>query len=204
MSVIDRTNRETVERMMKARPILMDTAMAPCKCMALAAHGIGKSMPATTMACNGTDFGIRASSTGDRWLTAPSIVSKGLYFSGFTAAHANAHIRNSIIAETVGADGFAMAATSAIVNFIGGKGADAFGTEEMYEIAVAENNDFEIPDLDIRGTPAGIDAGKVVEKGILPGINTGIATKNRESDKSGRALSAPLQTFIDALRALAG
>jgi len=50
-------------------------------------------------------------------------------------------------------------------------------TTKMYEIPETENNIFQIPVLDFRGTPTGIDVAKIVETGILPAINTGIAHK---------------------------
>lgn len=104
----------------------LNPIMAACKTMAVAAHGIKNSTIVTTMARNGTDFGIRVSGTGDIWFTGPAKVPDGLYFSGFSAADANPDIGDSVITETVGIGGFAMAAAPAIVNFIGGKPSDAF------------------------------------------------------------------------------
>lgn len=183
----------------------LNAIMAACKSMAVAAHGIENSTLVTTMARNGTDFGIRVSGTGDKWFTAPANVPAGLYFSGYTAAHANADIGDSVITETVGIGGFAMAAAPAIVNFIGGKPADAFeATSEMYEITVAENSNFNIPAMDFKGTPTGIDVRKVVEKGILPRINTGIAHKEPGIGQVGAGIVLPpMEIFIDALRELA-
>jgi len=183
----------------------LNAIMASCKSMALAAHGIENSTIVTTMARNGTDFGIRVSSTGDKWFTGPANVPAGLYFSAFTADDANADIGDSVITETVGIGGFAMAAAPAIVNFIGGKPSDAFeATSEMYEITVAENNDFNIPVMDFRGTPTGIDVRKVIEKGILPRINTGIAHKDPGVGQIGAGIVLPpMECFIGALRELA-
>lgn len=183
----------------------LNAIMASCKAMALAAHGIEYSTIVTTMARNGTDFGIRVSSTGDKWFTGPSNVPAGLYFSAFTAGDANADIGDSVITETVGIGGFAMAAAPAIVNFIGGKPSDAFeATSEMYEITVAENSDFNIPAMDFRGTPTGIDVRKVIEKGILPRINTGIAHKEPGVGQIGAGIVLPpMECFIEALRELA-
>ncbi|MBS3976827.1 MAG: DUF1116 domain-containing protein [Syntrophomonadaceae bacterium] len=183
----------------------LNAIMAACKSMALAAHGIENSTIVTTMARNGTDFGIRVSSTGDQWFTGPANVPAGLYFSGFTTNDANADIGDSVITETVGIGGFAMAAAPAIVNFIGGKPADAFeATSEMYEITVAENSNFNIPAMSFRGTPTGIDVRKVIEKGILPRINTGIAHKEPGVGQIGAGIVLPpLECFIGALKELA-
>ena len=183
----------------------LNAIMAACKSMALAAHGVEHSTVVTTMARNGTDFGIRVSSTGDKWFTGPSNVPAGLYFSGFSAADANADIGDSVITETVGIGGFAMAAAPAIVNFIGGSPSDAFdATNEMYEITVAENNNFNIPAMDFKGTPTGIDVRKVVEKGIVPRINTGIAHKEPGIGQIGAGIvKPPMEIFVEALKELA-
>ncbi len=183
----------------------LNAIMAACKSIALAGHGVENSTVVTTMARNGTDFGIRVSSTGDQWFTAPANVPDGLYFSGFTSADANADIGDSVITETAGIGGFAMAAAPAIVNFIGGSPADAFeATNEMYEITVAENNNFNIPAMDFKGTPTGIDVRKVVEKNIVPRINTGIAHKEPGIGQVGAGIvKPPMEIFIAALKELA-
>ncbi|MEE8561539.1 MAG: DUF1116 domain-containing protein, partial [Gemmatimonadota bacterium] len=155
---------------------VLNPVMAACKAMADAAHGVEGSTIVTAMARNGTDFGIRVSGIGDRWFTAPAGTPKGLYFSGFSSADANPDIGDSTITETAGIGGFAMAAAPAIVAFVSGVPSDATNaTLEMYEITVAEHEHFTIPALDFRGTPTGIDIRAVVELGITPRINTGIA-----------------------------
>ena len=62
------------------------------------------------------------------------------------------------------------------MQFVGGSTSDAIGyTKQMYEITAAENTVYQIPYLNFRGTPTGIDVVKVVEKNILPFIDTGVA-----------------------------
>ena len=69
----------------------------------------------------------------------------------------------------------------------------------MYEITESENNIYQIPYLNFRGTPTGIDVLKVVEKNILPVINTGVAHKNPGIGQVGAGvLSAPIEPFIKA------
>ena len=51
---------------------VLNPVMAACKAMADAAHGVEGSTLVTTMARNGTDFGIRVSGLGDEWFTAPA------------------------------------------------------------------------------------------------------------------------------------
>jgi hypothetical protein len=184
---------------------VLNPVMAACKAMCDAAHGIEGSTVVTTMARNGTDFGIRVSSLGDQWFTAPSQVPDGLYFPSYTFADANRDIGDSTITETAGIGGFAMAAAPAIVTFVSGKPRDAITTTlEMYEITHTEHTTFTIPSLDFRGTPTGIDLRKVVETGITPRVNTGIAHKNAGVGQIGAGLvRPPMQIFEAALIAFA-
>lgn len=180
---------------------VLNPVMAACKAMADAAHGIEGSTLVSTMARNGTDFGIRVSGLGDRWFTAPAQVPQGLFFSGFTGEDANPDIGDSTITETAGIGAFAMAAAPAIVTFISGSPKDALdATLEMYEITTAEHDHFTIPALDFRGTPVGIDLRKVVELGVTPRVNTGIAHREAGIGQVGAGLvRPPLQIFEDAL-----
>jgi hypothetical protein len=184
---------------------VLNPVMAACKAMADAAHGIEGSTVVTTMARNGTDFGIRVSGLGERWLSAPAGVPDGLYFPGFTSADANADIGDSTITETAGIGAFAMAAAPAIVTFISGTPQDALNaTLEMYEITVAEHSHFTIPVLEFRGTPTGIDIMKVVELGITPRVNTGIAHREAGVGQVGAGLvRPPMMIFEQALVAFA-
>lgn len=143
---------------------VLNPVMACCKAMADAAHNVEGSTIVSTMARNGTDFGIRVSGLGERWFTAPVATPKGLYFPGFTEADASGDIGDSTITETAGIGGFAMASAPAIVTFVSGTPKDAINaTLEMYEITIAEHKAFTIPQLDFRGSPTGIDIRKVVE-----------------------------------------
>ncbi|MFY9820427.1 MAG: DUF1116 domain-containing protein [Thermoanaerobaculia bacterium] len=184
---------------------VLNPVMAACKAMADAAHGVEGSTIVSTMARNGTDFGIRVSGLGDRWFTAPAQVPDGLYFPGFTPADANPDIGDSTITETAGIGAFAMAAAPAIVTFIGGTPQDALNaTLEMYEITVAEHSLFTIPALGFRGTPVGIDLRKVVELGITPRVNTGIAHRLAGVGQIGAGLvRPPMEIFEEALVAFA-
>ena len=181
---------------------VLNPVMAACKAMTDAAHGVECSTIVTTMARNGTDFGIRVSGLGEKqWFTAPAEIPIGLFFSGFTQDDANPDIGDSAITETAGIGGFAMATAPAIVTFVGGTPKDAMNaTLEMYEITFAESKFFTMPSLDFRGTPTGIDLRKVVELGITPRINTGIAHKNAGVGQVGAGLvRPPLKIFEDAL-----
>ena len=184
---------------------VLNPVMAACKAMADAAHGVEGSTLVTTMARNGTDFGIRVSGLGDDWFTAPAPTPDGLYFSGFSAADANPDIGDSTITETAGIGAFAMAAAPAIVTFVSGTPRDAItATLEMYEITTNEHPQFTIPTLDFRGTPTGIDLRKVVELGVTPRINTGIAHREAGVGQVGAGLvRPPKEVFEQALIAYA-
>ena len=154
-----------------------------------------------TMARNGTDFGIRVAGLGNKWFTAPAEIIDGLFFPGYSAADANPDIGDSAITETSGIGGFAMAAAIPIVQFVGGTPQDAINySKSMYEITEAENNAYKIPVLDFRGTATGIDIQKVIETGIRPIINTGIAHKDAGVGQVGAGLvNPPMKCFEDAL-----
>jgi len=76
-------------------------------------------------------------------------------------------------------------------------------TRRMREITLAESEAYRIPALDFAGTPTGIDLLKVVETGVLPTINTGIAHKDAGVGMVGAGLvSPPISLFLDAARTL--
>ena len=177
---------------------VLNPVMAACKAMADAAHGIEGSTIVSVMARNGTDFGIRVSGLGDHWFTAPVAVPQGLYFPGFTAEDASGDIGDSTITETAGIGGFAMASAPAIVTFVSGTPRDALNaTLEMYEICATEHSYFTIPPLDFRGTPTGIDIRKVVELGITPRVNTGIAHRQAGVGQVGAGLVRPPMAMFE-------
>ena len=184
----------------------LNFAMAASKSSADAAHNIEHSTMVTAIARNGVDIGIRVSSLGNQWFTAPAAEVEGLYFSGYGPKDANKDIGDSAIMETGGVGGFAMAAGAAIVRFLGaGTYQDALNhTRDMYEICISESESYTIPNLDFRGTPTGIDILKVVETGILPVINTAIASKEAGVGMIGAGISrAPMALFSQALYAYA-
>jgi hypothetical protein len=184
---------------------VLNPVMAGCKLMAEAGHGIEGSTIVTVMGRNGTDWGLRVSGLGDQWFTAPSPKVKALYFPGFGDDDACPDIGDSVIIETAGLGGFAMATAPALVTFIGGTPRDAINTTlDMYEITFAEHKHFNIPFLDFRGTPTGIDIRKVVETNMPPRVNTGVAHKDPGVGQVGAGVvSAPMKCFEDALVAFA-
>jgi len=183
----------------------LNISMAACKAMLDAAHGVAGSSMVTAMARNGVEFGIRVSGTGERWFTAPAPLVNGLYFPNHSIKDAAPDLGDSAITETAGVGGFAMAAAPAIVKFVGGSAQDALAnTLAMTHITLRRNPAFTLPALDFAGTPACIDARRVVDTGILPVINTGIAHKEPGVGQIGAGVTrAPLACFTQAVVALA-
>jgi hypothetical protein len=183
----------------------LNMAMPAGKSMLEPAEGVAGSSIVTVMARNGTDFGIKVSSMPDQWFVAPAGKVEGLYLPGFSEKDANPDIGDSTITETAGYGGMAMAAAPAITSFVGGSAQLALNaTMEMYEITFDEHDAFTIPALNYRGTPLGIDVRKVMQTGILPRINTGIAHKEPGIGMVGAGiLRAPEACFQQAYNALA-
>lgn len=182
----------------------LNVAMAAGKALADPAAGIEPSTLVTAMARNGTDFGIRVSGLGDRWFTAPVLLPVGLYFPGFSADDANPDMGDSAIVETIGLGGGAMAASPAVARFVGAGGlAEALATTaEIDEICMGEHPHFRIPTLDDRGAPVGIDVRRVLETGIAPLVNTGIAGRRAGTGQIGAGVvRAPIACFERALEA---
>ena len=184
----------------------LNVAMAMGKAIMDPVRNIDKSTVVTAMARNGTDFGIRVSGTGDRWFTAPVEMPEGLYFPGYSEKDANPDMGDSTIIETIGLGGFAMAASPAVAGFVGaGPASEALNfTRTMAEITVSENPEWAIPAMDYQGVPTGIDIRRVVETGLAPTINTGIAHKEPGVGQVGAGVvRAPLKCFEQALFAFA-
>jgi hypothetical protein len=180
----------------------LNLAMAGAKAACEAAAGVRGSTMVVTMARNGTDFGIRVSGEPSRWFIAPADVPVGVFLGTYTQADANPDIGDSAITETYGVGGFAMAAAPAITAVVGGTALSALHTTlEMYEITLDENPQHQIPALDFRGSPTGIDVRRVVETAIQPVINTGIAHRQAGIGQVGAGLvRAPLEPFLAAFR----
>jgi hypothetical protein len=184
----------------------LNIAMAMGKCMTDPAYGIEASSVVTTMCRNGTEFGIRVSATGDSWFTAPVELPKGLYFPGYSERDANGDMGDSAIVETIGLGAFAMAASPAVAGFVGaGRASDAQAyTRAMADITVARNPKWALPALDMEGVPLGIDIRRVIESGVRPAINTGIAHRKAGVGQVGAGIArAPQGCFEGALRAFA-
>ena len=143
---------------------------------------------------------------GDQWFTGPVNTPQGLYFTGYDSDDACPDMGDSAITETVGVGGMAMIAAPAVTRFVGAGGyGDALRTSnEMEEICLDHNPNYVIPTWDFKGTCLGIDACIVVEKGITPVINTGIAHKIAGYGQIGAGtVHPPITCFEKAVLAYA-
>ncbi|MCC2335341.1 DUF1116 domain-containing protein [Cellulomonas wangsupingiae] len=182
----------------------LNLSMAAAKLSMDAAVGVEHSTLVTAMARNGVEFGLRVAGTGERWFTAPVDAADGLFFPGYGIADANPDLGDSAITETLGIGGFAMAAAPAITLFVGGTPDDALDTtRSMARITLGPHPAFRLPALNFAGAPSGIDVLKVLDTGVLPVINTGIAHREAGVGQIGAGIvEAPAGVFLQAVRAL--
>lgn len=183
----------------------LNIAMAYCKSVMDAAKSIGEGTIVTAMTRNGNQFAIKVSGLGEQWFTAPVNMPKGLFFTGYTQEDANLDMGDSAITETFGVGGMAMIAAPGVTRFVGadGMGAAMEISDEMEEISVGHNQNLAIPTWDFKGALVGIDVRKVVETGITPLINTGIAHKKAGVGQIGAGtVRAPYDCFTKALEGL--
>lgn len=184
----------------------LNIMMATCKVVMDSASEITEGSVVTALSRNGYEFGIKVSGLGDQWFKAPVNTPQGLYFSGYSGEDANPDMGDSAIVESYGVGGMAMVAAPGVTRFVGAGGFDdALSTsEEMSEICISNNSNFAIPTWNFQGTCLGIDIRKVVETGITPVINTGIAHKDAGVGQIGAGtVRVPLECFTKALEALA-
>ena len=183
----------------------LNISMAAAKLALDAAIGVENSTLVTAMARNGVEFGLRVAGSGTEWFTTPVGPADGLFFPGFGPEDANPDLGDSAITETLGLGGFAMAASPAITQFVGGTPNDALAaTRSMRRITLGPHPAYPLPPLNFAGTPSGIDVLKVLDTGVLPLINTGIAHKEAGVGQIGAGIvTAPSEVFLKAARFLA-
>ena len=202
------TKPRLVERLMEflqsSDYFFLRLSMAASKSTAEAAHGIARSSLVTAMTLNCRDFGIRVSGLGDAWFVAPIPPTETKFFEGFSEEDAEYMGGESCIAETVGLGGFAQAAAPTLQAYQGGSFDRMVAmNEQMYRITVGEHPEFKIPAFGFRGTPTGIDVFRVINTGITPVIDSGVAGKGGGQIGAG-TLRAPRAVFEAAAEAYRG
>jgi Protein of unknown function (DUF1116) len=178
--------------------VFLRLSMAASKATADAAHGIEGASVVTAMAFSCREFGIRVSGLGGDWFRAPLEKVEAKLFPGYTDEDIEFMGGESVINETVGLGGFAQAAAFALQDYQGGS---AEGMVEMnramYRITLGEHPELKIPYLGFRGLPVGIDVHRVVETGIVPVMDIGVAGRKGGQIGAG-VLRAPLACFAAA------
>jgi hypothetical protein len=195
--------RRTLDWLKESDYFFLRLGMASSKSTANAAHGIEGSSVVTAMTLSCRDFAIRVSGLGERWFRGPHPVVEAKLFEGFTPDDIEWIGGESHHAETVGLGGFVQAAAFALQAYQGGSPEAMVRMNlAMYDVTVGEHPDFQIPYLGYRGAPTGIDALRVVETGITPAIDGGLAGKDGGQIGAG-ILRAPMECFKTAAQAYA-
>ncbi len=207
LDISETDRKDVIQFLADTDQFFLNVAMATGKAVLDGARkSIQDGTVVTAMCRNGKEFGIRISGMGDEWFTAPVNTPQGLFFTGYSQDDANPDIGDSAIVEAYGFGGMAMIAAPGVTRFVGAGGfQDALATSnEMMEICIEQNANFTIPTWDFQGSCLGIDARKVVETGIEPVINTGIAHKKAGVGQVGAGtVRAPKECFEKALEAYA-
>jgi hypothetical protein len=155
----------------------------------------------TAMTYSSRDFSIRVSGLGDRWFRGPLPTVEAKFFDGFSADDIDWIGGESIILETIGLGGLSQAAAFPLQDYQGGSPEIMMrNNEAMYAITSGEHRDYRIPVFGFRGSPAGIDIFKVVERRITPFCDVGLAGTAGGQIGAG-LLRPPLECFEAAVEA---
>ena len=193
--------RQTLEAITADHYFFLRLSMAAAKATADAAHGITGSSVVTAMAFNCRGFSIRVSGLGDEWFHGPHASVDAKLFDGHNDDEITWMGGESPIIETIGAGAFAQAAAFPLQQYQGGTPqAMVERNLELYNITLGENPDLHIPYLGYRGTPTGIDIFRVLDTGVLPSMDIGIA--GRDGGQIGAGIvRAPIECFETAAQA---
>jgi hypothetical protein len=199
--LMPREVREVVQFVSDNDYFFLRLSMAAAKAAADAARDVEASSVVTAMTFSCREYAIRVSGLGDEWFTGPLPTLEAKLFESFTEADVEFMGGESVINETVGFGGFAQAAAPALQEYQGGSVQRMVERNlEMYEIAAGEHPTYKIPALGFRGLPVGIDVFRVVETGITPVLDIGVAGRMGGQIGAGSA-RAPIECFADAARA---
>jgi hypothetical protein len=193
---------QTLEFLIRNEYFFLRLSMAAAKATADAGHGVEGSSVVTGMCLSGHAFGIRVSGLGNEWIRGPLPTAEAKLFEGYTTDDIEWMGGESCMTEVIGLGGFAQAAAPALQAYQGGTAQAMAETNlALYDITTAENPDFKIPYLGYRGTPTGIDVHRVVETGLLPVIDAGLAGKDGGQIGAG-TLRPPMECFTAAVELL--
>lgn len=189
-------DEETLERLTtlihRDQLFALNPIMATCKTMSMAGNNVPHSSIVTVMARNGTEFGIKVSGLGDRWFTGLAEIGRGMLAPGLFPADVGRDMGDSAITETNGLGGVARSYAGSIQDA-------TKNTLQLYRVTHSESDVFGLPALDGRGTPMGFDILKIIQSGIRPSINSGLAQRRMNRPAAGAGhLHAPMECFVNA------
>jgi hypothetical protein len=194
--------KQTLDYLRSSDYFFLRLSMAASRSTADAAHGISGSSVVTGMVFNCRDFAIRVSGLGDDWFRGPLPTKDGAkLFDGFGDADIEFMGGESTFSETVGLGGFAQAAAFPLQEYQGGSAQRMVEANlGMYEITLGEHPELRIPYLGFRGVPIGIEIHRVLETGITPVLDIGVAGKAGGQIGAG-SFRAPRECFERATAA---
>jgi hypothetical protein len=176
-------------------------AMAAARSATAWAAQVRDASIVTTMARNGTTFGIRLAGADQWFVTEAPEVGHALYYAGQGPQTSARDIGDSAVLELSGLGAAAAAGSPAVAQLLGGDlGAAAELTGRLAAVCAGRSTRFKIPVLENAGTPLGVDVRKVVELGITPAVTTGILHVSAGTGQVGAGVAeAPLDCFAEAL-----
>ncbi len=198
--LVETGNSEVARYLSGNHLFFLTIAMAAAKSVTTWAAQVFDSSIVTTMARNGTTFGVRL--PWSAWHIAPAPpVAEALYYPGQGPSTSAPDIGDSAVLELVGLGAPAAGGSPAVAAFLGGTMHHARATTtHMSEICATTSSRFKLPTMNNQGTPLGIDIRRIVELGITPKITTGILHVSDGTGQVGAGVAtAPLSCFTDAL-----
>lgn len=197
---------ETAERVRVAHFLsrnhlfFLTLAMAAARALTAWAGQVEDSSIVTTMARNGTTFGIRLAGSDDWHLDEAPEVGHAIYYPGQGPENSARDIGDSAVLELIGLGASAAGGSPSVAQLVGGTMADARAlTERMDAGCLGRSGRFKLATLNMRGTPLGLDVRRVVERGLTPGVSTGILHASDGTGQVGAGVAeAPLACFTAA------
>ncbi|MDH6195561.1 hypothetical protein M2272_002201 [Mycobacterium frederiksbergense] len=190
--------RETMLHLAENDYFFLRLSMAAAKASADAMAVPGSTLvSAMAFSCRG--FAIKLAGLGDTWFEGPPPIHQGKLFAGHTEDEITWMGGESPITETIGLGGFAQACALSLQEYQGGSPEIMIErNREMYTITHGENSSYRIPLFGFRGTPTGVDARKVLDTGVLPVMDVGLAGRDGGQIGAG-VIRAPRECFADAM-----
>jgi Protein of unknown function (DUF1116) len=170
-------------------------SMAAGKAIADSIGGLHGSSVVSAMAFSCNEFAVRVAGLGGEWFRGPTPTHEGKLFAGHDESEITWMGGESPITETVGLGGFAQACALSLQDYQGGSADSMIARNlEMYQITAGENATFKIPLFGFRGTPTGVDIFKVLDTGVLPVMDVGLAGRDGGQIGAG-VIRAPRECF---------